>query len=79
MISLVEKLHLNKTLGLSTVDSPLMASIKIKKLAKESNTPYFIARTEDNKYVYGQNTEGYKIGDKLDSGSLIIEIQKPGK
>lgn len=76
MISLLEKLQLNKNTGKNIVDSPLKASIKAKRLAADLGISVYIARTSDNKYIYAVNSESHKIGDKLDDGSIIIEIQK---
>ena len=56
-----------------------MASIKAKKAAINADAPYYIARTPSQKYLYARNTEGYKVGDKLDDGSIVIEIKKPNQ
>ena len=78
MISLVEKLHLNRETAKTNIENtPLMASIKAKKAAVNADAPYYIARTPSQKYLYARNTEGYKVGDKLDDGSVVIEIKKP--
>ena len=75
---LIEKLHLNKdTVNVNVENTPLMASIKAKRAAANADAPYYIARTPSQKYLYARNTEGYKVGDKLDDGSVVIEIKKP--
>jgi len=77
---LTEKLHLNKETAKQQPieNTPLMASIKARRLATQNNVPYFIARTPSQKYLYARNdTDNYKVGDKLDDGSVVIEIKKP--
>lgn len=77
MISLLEKLHLNKKEVTTQIiiDSPLKASLKIRRLQRDNKIDYYICRMPDNMYAYGVN-DGYKVGDKLDDGSIVIEIQK---